>query len=276
MVNAIIFSKDRACQLDLLLRSIEKNCPNLFNEIKVLYTWSSEEYAQGYDKLFKQDKLNVEFYVEHNTPAPTEFRNQTLELVADSDFVSLFTDDTVFHRPFEFKGELIDRFLSEIKSVFSLRLGYNTVVQNIHAKPFPTMQPYLHFCIEQDGVLSWNPKYYRCTNNYGYPFSIDGHIYHSEFLLSLMEKINFKNTNQLEGGLTAYANLINKMYAFNKSCCVNIPCNNLSSITVAGEYHPFTTKELNDCFLAGKHILLDSIEQADIAGCHQEIPLEVE
>lgn len=272
MVNALIFSKDRAAQLDLLLRSIEKNTIDLFSSIVVLYTYSNEEYKEGYERLISNLRGYRPLFVKEE-----DFRQDTLDFCENTKYVSLLTDDTVFFRPFEFdfSNELVLKFLNEVNSVFSLRLGYNTVVQNIHANPV-LMQPYLHFVVEKDGILSWNPKFYRSTYNYGYPFSIDAHIYHTEFLYDLMKQIPFKNTNQLESGLFQYHQIVNKMYSLNHSVAVNIPCNNLSNITVAGQYYPFTTKELNDAFLEGKRILLDTIERADIAGCHQEEKLVLE
>ena len=50
MINAIIFSKDKACQLELLLKSIRRNTSNLF-DIKVIYEASNSVFNQGYEKL---------------------------------------------------------------------------------------------------------------------------------------------------------------------------------------------------------------------------------
>ena len=50
MINAIILSKDKACQLDLLLTSIQRNSSNLFN-VKVVYESSNNSFEQGYDKV---------------------------------------------------------------------------------------------------------------------------------------------------------------------------------------------------------------------------------
>ena len=57
MINALILSKDRACQLRLLFDSIKKYAPNLFNQITVIYIGSDDEFRQGYDKLISQEVL---------------------------------------------------------------------------------------------------------------------------------------------------------------------------------------------------------------------------
>ena len=66
MINAIIFSKDKACQLELLLKSIRRNTSNLF-DIKVIYETSNGVFKQGYEKLkeetFYHTKRDVNFPV---------------------------------------------------------------------------------------------------------------------------------------------------------------------------------------------------------------------
>ena len=51
-INIIVFSKDRACQLDLHLRSLAANFKEFQeNEISVVYDFSDLEYIEGYQKL---------------------------------------------------------------------------------------------------------------------------------------------------------------------------------------------------------------------------------
>ena len=53
MITSVIFSKNRACQLDLLLRSIHENLPR-FIETYVLYCATNDDFACGYEKLIKK------------------------------------------------------------------------------------------------------------------------------------------------------------------------------------------------------------------------------
>jgi hypothetical protein len=57
-INAIIFSKDRASQLHLLLNSIHKNASYIFN-LNVLYTFSNQEFEKGYELLKEICKTNL-------------------------------------------------------------------------------------------------------------------------------------------------------------------------------------------------------------------------
>ena len=75
MINTIIFSFDRACQLHLLLESIEKNAKNTFN-INILYKFSNDEFKKGYE-LLKSKFININFIEEKNN----EFKKQTLDLM---------------------------------------------------------------------------------------------------------------------------------------------------------------------------------------------------
>ena len=56
MINGLIVSKNRACQLRLLLESISVNAPSLLNEVLIIYASSNEKFARGYDKL-KEEKI---------------------------------------------------------------------------------------------------------------------------------------------------------------------------------------------------------------------------
>ena len=60
----IIFSKNRACQLNLLLDSIKNNAPALFDKIHVLYK-AEGDYFLGYEKI-KEKYTGVNFYLENN------------------------------------------------------------------------------------------------------------------------------------------------------------------------------------------------------------------
>lgn len=92
MVDALIFSKDRACQLDLLLRSIDRHAPNLYSSLTVLWTASQREYGKGYAVCFSEH-AGVKFIAE------SDFEGQVrhwLRIVGPK--VSFLVDDDVFYR----------------------------------------------------------------------------------------------------------------------------------------------------------------------------------
>jgi hypothetical protein len=50
-VDCLIFSRDRAPQLDLLLRSIDRHAAGVYGTVSVLWTCSTLEHARGYASL---------------------------------------------------------------------------------------------------------------------------------------------------------------------------------------------------------------------------------
>lgn len=253
MVNFLIFSKNRACQLDLLLRNIKRLIllhTSNYN-ISVLYTYD-ENHKYSYE-ICKTFHKNVSFVKEVN------FQEQTKELLNGT--VCLLTDDTSFFREFNLP------FHPKENECFSWRLGYNTLIQD-HINN--TYQPLLIPDEYYNNLISWNPNNYPNWCNWGYPFSFDGHVYSSKTLINILKDKNFKSTNDIEGILNSNRNLITKITANTHSSCVNIPCNNLSGLTECGKYHNYNMEYLKDMFVAGKRISPISILKKPVLGCHQE------
>lgn len=256
-MHLLIFSKDRACQLYLLLESISRF--GKFSTIDVLYKTSNDEYNTAY-KVVEKKYPHIAFIRE------SDFRRETLRLIELSgDDVCLSTDDQVFYREFGTPPPLAEH------EVFSYRLGLNTIVQNPHTGE---LQPPLNNYCKDGNIISWNPQYYHPLYNYGYPFAIDVHCFNNKLLYDLLNSFSWSNTNQIESGLFRYRNLISVIYSYNKSVSFNIPVNNMSGVTISGKYHPYSNKELNDLFLSGKKINLDNICKNSIKGCHQEVKYE--
>ena len=104
MINALILSKDRACQLRLLFDSIKKYTPNLFNQITVIYIGSDDEFRQGYDKLISQEVLpNLVWQKEK------DFVQDFIDFFeeCESEFFCGIVDDCVFYKTVPSEPELI-------------------------------------------------------------------------------------------------------------------------------------------------------------------------
>jgi hypothetical protein len=257
----LIWSKDRACQLHLLLESIDKHLPELF-DISVLYTHSNGKFNSGY-KILKSHYDNVKWLLEQN------FHKDTLGIIKSSNYncITVTTDDTVIYKT----PEVTPLIYLGVGEVFSYRLGLNTIVQN----PFDGMlQPEVCGASEYRGIMMWNALLHNPIMNYGYPFGLDMHCWNKNFFLSLIEQFDFNNTSELEGNLFKYREMCPLMFAFKHSVAVNIPFNKLSNTQYIGEQVFYSTDELNDRYLSGQRISLESIEKKTIVGCHQVINLE--
>lgn len=253
MLNFLIFSKNRACQLDLLLRSIKLFELQNYN-ISVLYTYS-EDHVNSYNNC-KIEHPKINWVLE------TNFNKQTKELISSSKYTCLLTDDTAFFRKFSLP------ILPKDNETFSWRLGYNTIVQDHVNKTF---QPLLVPDYYSDNLISWNPNNYPNWCNWGYPFSFDGHVYLSKVLLSLLKDKEFNTTNEMEGILHNFRNLINKIFSNSHSSCVNIPCNNLSGLTQSGVEYEYNMNFLHNIYMSGKRISPIQNSKIPINACHQEL-----
>lgn len=109
MVDALIFSKDRAAQLDLLLRSIELHAKERYERIMVLWTVSDGCYRDGYEMLMRQSSgLPLTFYAQ----GPGFEIDVRKWLDNAGVIVSFLCDDDVFYRtapeprliPWSFRG----------------------------------------------------------------------------------------------------------------------------------------------------------------------------
>jgi hypothetical protein len=254
VLNLIVWSKDRACQLDLLLRSIKKNA-NLFS-VSVLYTYSPH-HEPSYKNL-------IEEYTDVNFVQEKDFRADTISLIESSqDYVCFSTDDMVFYRPVP-----CEHLKPSHNSVFSFRLGLNTIKQDIHNN---TYQPALNnFSSINSNLIGWQTRFYHPLNNYGYPLALDTHIFPISSFLPIVKSCKWNNSNTLEGSIQKYSHLYEYIYSFNQSVSVNIPTNNMSGVTKSGEFFKYSSDYLLDMYLKGKRISLDFSEE-NIIGCHQEV-----
>ncbi len=127
MIAAVVFSRDRACQLDLLLNSIERNGRGIFRRIYVLYLATNEDHEEGY-RICAEEHPLVQFVPD----GVTSFQ-LTATLLSSADHGCFFTDDSVLYRLLP--SEIPQDALHDDVLCFSLRLGRNTTWCYPHGKP---------------------------------------------------------------------------------------------------------------------------------------------
>lgn len=118
MIKLIIFSKNRALQLQALLRSNKKRC-DIFHCIEVIYK-ADDYYKESYEKL-KQQWNNIIFTKERN------FEKDTKKSINSDYFHTCFmVDDDMFYR-----NVIPDvNWYIEENDCYSLRLGENIKVKS--------------------------------------------------------------------------------------------------------------------------------------------------
>lgn len=262
MNHLIIWSKDRAAQLDMLLNSVASQRIKIFDRISVIFKASSPEFLRGY-LLLDYPGLNVRFYNEQYC----DFERLTKTVVNNPKYDSIYfcTDDTVLYAE-------TPNYLPSVKygECISLRLGLNTIMQNCHTGE---IQLPLNQYVEDGNWIRWNPHSYYAVSNYGYCFGLDMCGYNATHIRNIFKQISFKTTNQLESALFKFRDSITTINAFSKSVAVNIPYNNISGVTACMQGTP-SLLQLNTEFLNGKRLKWDT--NSRVIGCHQEIPLWME
>src|SRR5438132_1436023 len=121
-VTGLVFSRDRAAQLDLLLASLETNAPGFLETTWVLWVASNREYGEGYAHCISEYP-QVRFQYE------SEFNKQLGSLLDyTSPLVCFFCDDDVLYRPLDVLPQP-ETLLEQDADIFSvnLRLGRNAI-----------------------------------------------------------------------------------------------------------------------------------------------------
>jgi hypothetical protein len=123
------------------------------------------------------------------------------------------TDDSLVYRDVEIPN------LQDEKSVFSLRHGMHLV----NGKYKKT-----------ENGIEWNVYGNDEATDWGYPFSVDGHIYNKAALLKIIRKIIFNNPNTMEGNIACYfkeKQLFSQIKANKQSCLVGFELNRVQTVS---------------------------------------------
>lgn len=272
MISLIIFSKNRACQLQLLLESIEKNSNNIFDTKTVIFEATTKDFRAGYDLLIERFGMNTLFIAE------TDFQKNTISAINNScKYICFMVDDNILYGTIPFDhGHITYTLSNEFISSLSLRLGTNIKYDDIYNDKI-TLYPEHVGIITYDSYIDeeirvWDWRTLPPHSNFGYPFSVDGNIYKKQELLDFID-YEFDTPNSFEGRFDRHK-LRQLMCCFNKSVLVNNPINLVgSSNNNAGKYYGWSLEDLNNKYLSGKVIDLDNILSNNIVACHQEMEI---
>ena len=278
-LSIVIFSKDRAAQLDLCLNSIYKNLSSVSDSFKidVVYTASSKDFEKGYDKL--KNYWDYSFLYFHDEAIYGGFR-ETLESVMNEcgEYVLFFTDDDIVYREINHRYEDI-KIGSEIFCL-SLRLGCNTFVQDQYRNTNCVIPD--DVILGDDLIRTWDWKTQQKDTNFAYPFSVDGHMFKSEWAKTIIKNTKgYHNPNSLEGKAQHVVKdmldtLPDKMACFETSNVINTPVNRVQETCTnkAGIFFTEPAEELNSQFISGSRLSLEDMDFSTIIGVHQEIKLK--
>jgi hypothetical protein len=226
--------------------------------VSVLYRYTGD--FEGDIALVKAENPEVEFI------SQADFRNDVITWIdkAEADVVSFATDDALFTR--HVPTDLIRDILVANKNVttFSLRMGLHLD----HCYPTNSPQRIPDGQV-QNGVFVWSTE--QADGDWGYPLSVDGHIFRRDFVKSMFEALNFSNPNSLESNWQSLKRMVSPVACcLPKSCYFNVPLNR-----VQDDYRNRCGNIDNSEFLAmyrdGMRHASDRFKNFINASAHQEV-----
>jgi hypothetical protein len=242
-LSIIIFSKDRACQLDSLLTSISDHLHHTLNEITILYRASDVPFQQAYDLLRQRAILPDITWLRENN-----FREDVRGLINSANRnanIMFLVDDDIVYRPCVLDDCL--KAFTEQHLFISLRADRNYTGDT--APVFLSQQTFLEW--------KWNYSKRR-TVTWNYPFSVDGNIFHCSHLRRAVEKLPFRAPNSFEGNLHSYRHCwwVKRKKLALAPLQASVYNNPLNNVQTEGEtwHRDISTGFLNDAYLSGKRI----------------------
>ncbi|MGY6561888.1 MAG: hypothetical protein ACXITV_07255 [Luteibaculaceae bacterium] len=262
-LSIIIFSKDRAFQLQALLASLHyfsKDLPPCF----VLYKASNNAFGDGYKKLINLTaEPSVTFTEEQH------FKQDLLSLISNvkTEKVLFLVDDIFFKNPIDFNAFArlnVHQFVPSLRHGDNLNFAY-TVNK-------PQRIPRFEKNSKHPEMLVWN--YYQEEYDWAYPLSVDGHLFSTQEMKILLENTTFKAPNSLEAAMQVVYPLFSKRkgICFHNSVIVNNPCNKVQS-----EHFNFhgndTAAYLNEQWLEGMVFNFLAYAGFQNKSVHEELPI---
>jgi hypothetical protein len=270
MIDVLVYSRDRACQLDLLLLSLEENAPGMFEPITVIWVASTPEFADGYYAC-KYDHPEAQFI--HEPAGLYGLQRMTREVLKRSGPLIMFAmDDDVLYRSLEIEPWPESLMANHDVFCVSLRLGQQTNICYPHTRK----QELPHFTWVEPNALTW--EWRGADGDFGYPCSLDGHIFRTHQVLARMGHAEFLSPNQLEDVLASQVQWIEEplMACYQDSHLVSIPANRVSQTHTGNRYgNTHSTVELNDRFLLGERLSLWQMmkQEHQVTGAHTELEM---
>lgn len=246
----LIFSRDRAAQLDLLLQSIERNMTP--EETTVLWTASNEQFAVGYENVVSPQTD----FVFQETEA--EFDTALRETLAASETVTFFCDDDIVFRPVPAPPSSL---LTD--GVLCVRMSVGRETRNM---------------VLPAGFPVWEWSLLE-PHDFGFVGGVDGDTYRSHHALAALGGETIGNPTWVETDMSLSFRRTEALplaACFPNQCVVGNAVNRVSpsSGVGCGFVFPQTAAALNKRFVRGERINYDKLDFAGIDSCHHEILLQ--
>jgi predicted transposase YbfD/YdcC len=265
MITVIVFSKDRACQTELMIRSMKEKF-HVPTDIHLQYTSTSEEYEKGFERTFSIHK-DVKLHKESN------FKETLTEILSgvETEHIVFFTDDDVFVKDVDFCN------YDKGYHCFSLRMNPSInkcyPANNKDIKSPSLMQSFTNH-LENTMYWKWTEAEDQACC-WGYPMAINSHIYRSHDIIPLIKRGQYHNVNSLEAYIN-HKRWFDKPYmlSFTETKVFNVQNNFVQGPRMNEQ--KYSVEWLNEQFLAGKRISTENIYGLEPQAAHGTIEYVME
>ncbi len=283
MLQVIVFSFNRALQLDTLLHTMLEHWKSPDYQLDVVYNSSSNDFQKGYDRLIR--KLSrysfIHFHKEQETThrvsllellyphnlkrwmqysylryPRSNFRSLVIDLMEKSDasHIMFMTDDAMYVDDVNLNQKVFDWILSNpLQNQYSLRVGIGMNDEEAHYS-------------DNGEYLEWNFSKEKVSTNWGYRFSVDAHIYAKTTILKLYKRNLFVNPNSLEGpveGDARRSGLLDNGRGQRHAVLLSFPINMVQTVS-DNETLGLSTEKLNQYYLNGYTMRYPIPEKIDV------------
>ena len=262
---AVVFSKDRAMQLEAMLLSFHRHCRDYdLVRVNVLYTSSDDRHENQYRQL-QEVFENVTFVRE------TDFKNDLLALLSGYRFVLFLVDDNLFVAGFALADAWHHLDHQPRALAFSLRLGRNITYHYMSDCP----QTVPAFTALDENILTYD--WTSATCYFGYPLDLSSSVYRVQDLRPLLMSLVYTNPNTLEAALdlckAQYWHKRNRLLCYARSVAFCNPINVVQRTykNRGGNRTRFSVDHLARQFDAGKRIDIVPFAGFTPSAAHQEM-----
>lgn len=233
-INTIIFSMNRAAQLDLLLQSIKRYAAWQWPP-EVITRATEPDFAAAYRQLSR----------EHGIGLTWEYNGSFKSLIVAAidphlPLTAFLVDDSVYYRE-------CPPVSLRVGEVFAPHLGKNCT----HC--YPLNRP------QKEGELDFTESRI-----------IDGHIFCTDDILHNARTRQYGDPNRFEEAMREGPPL--KILYAEHSSAVTIPANIVQTNNPHNRNAGGSVEELNRRYVDGERLDLDAMDFSDVRGFHQEIP----
>jgi hypothetical protein len=259
-VGVVIFSKDRACQLDQFITSAKKLFPDVLTHASVLFTNSTPAFGRGYDRV-KKIHPDVRF-ISQSEP----IKAHVLDLLSPAHpLTTFFVDDIVFTAKVNSTDPKFYQLLSD-KDILALSLRLHPGVTHCYATDEHTPPPPL----DPNGRWFWR----GAPGDWGYPLSLDGHVIRTDVILPLIRAATFATPNELEFRMAQAAPpSLRFMTSFQRPRLLNVPANRVQTFFPNRHASSAAPHFLNNEFVIGRRLAFDHFLNRAWPSVHVAEPL---